>query len=67
MIMSEPVWLLSFRERLRFVDLPQAREQMSTATGQPARQTTLDLRARRQETRAADKMRTDRQEDTTVL
>ena len=38
-----------FSERPRFVELPQARERVSTATGQPARQTAVDLRVQRHE------------------
>ena len=45
-----------FIERPRFVELPQAREWVSTATGQPERQTSVDLGVQRRET--ADKVRT---------
>ena len=38
-----------FSERPRFVELPQARERVSTATGQPARQTAVDLGVQRRE------------------
>ena len=38
-----------FSERPRFVELPQAMERVSTATGQPARQTAVDLGVQRRE------------------
>ena len=47
--MSSPGFF--FSERPRFVELPQARERVSTTTGQPARQTAVDLGVQRRETR----------------
>ena len=38
-----------FVERQRFVELPQARERVLTATGRPARQTAVDLGVQRRE------------------
>ena len=38
-----------FVERPRFVELPQARERVLTATGRPARQTAVDLGVQRRE------------------
>ena len=52
-----------FSERPRFVELPQARERVSTATGQTARQTSVDLGVQRRETRPIKCEQT----DTTVL
>ena len=40
-----------FSKRPRFIELPQARERVSTATGRPARQTAVDLGVQRRETR----------------
>ena len=40
-----------FSERPRFVELPQAREGVSIATGQHARQTAVDLGVQLRETR----------------